>query len=115
LWLLAGLASCFADFEGLGSSEAFLSLTAGIAFTACFGADLTKTGFAPEIFFLLATVAICFAGWGLAAFTVGFNAALTGADLALLVSSPGLAGFADAMSVLFRAVHKPLSSTRKGT
>ena len=99
----------------MGASWTFATFSFEAAFAAALVAGFVTTDFGSETFFLAAGVAICFAGWVFAVFTAGFSDALTGADLALAVSSAGFAGLADEMGVLFRAVHKPLSSTQKGT
>ncbi|MEY5146006.1 MAG: hypothetical protein RL224_320 [Actinomycetota bacterium] len=92
----------FAGFSGLA------------AFVDCFFAGLLSAFdcfvFESAVFFA-AVAAVGLVGFSFAACAVGFSAALTGAALAFALSSAGFAGLADAMGVLFRAVHKPLSST----
>ena len=110
---MLGFSTSLLALVGCLGVSAFFSVTE--ALLEIFGAALLGTGLASAVFFLVTVAAICLVAWDFAALTVGFSGALTGADLALAVSSAGFAGLADEMGVLFRAVHKPLSSTQKGT
>jgi len=109
---LAGvLAVCLTFFVDLPVSEVFFPFGAEVF---AIGFEGFTAGFDSEAFFLFATVESCLVGWDLAAFTVGFTAALTGADLALAVSSAGLAGFTDAMGSSSGQYINPCQVPEKG-